>query len=353
MNLEVQSTHRAGFDEFFVTAIATGAAEARATFDAIAGALRAHRVEPIAEKIYGGATAREGILAARSAALQSHDLDPALPFTFVDGAPLGGGGFAGVQIQGVAGGGRPAVRTVPGGRLWQGPGFRALYLAGAHGRAGDCVTMQAEQMFAAAAAAAKQNRFDYAQTVRTWIYLARLLDWYGELNRVRSACYRQYDFRLPASTGIQGRSGDHECVMDALLVDGVLTHTIDRSRRQGPASAYGSSFSRATELAYEGGSTVYVSGTASIDGNGHSVHLGDPTAQFVEMVLGVAAVLAETGMGLADIRQATLFCKDARTLLACREARELLAMPAFPTVCVQADVCRHELLVELEAIASR
>lgn len=347
----VLTTTRRDFTEVFVTAF--GHDGPRATWDAVAAVLREHDCEPIAEKVYGASIARSDILAARAEALRRHGLAADLPCTFLDGAPCAGGDFAGVQIWGVRGDEVHEVRTVPGGRLWQGPAFRALHLAHVHGHAREPVSLQAQQMFAAAATMAAAQGFDYAQTVRTWIYSARLLDWYGELNRVRTHCYRQYDFTLPASTGIQGSDGEHDCMMDALLLDGVPSRVIDQTARQGPASAYGSSFSRAVELAHDGGSTVHVSGTASIDPQGRSVHLHDPSAQFLEMLLDVAAVLQEAGMGLADIKQATLFCKDDATWQACMQARQLLQLPAFPMLCVRADVCRHELLVEMEAVASR
>lgn len=353
MTIDVRSTPRRGFDEVFLTAAAADVQAAGHTFAGLAAALRQHGVEPLAEKVYGALVDKEAILAARAAALREQGLEPSLPCTFVDGAPAAGGGFGGVQVWGIRARTGHGLQTVPGGRLWQAPTFRVLQLCNLHGAAGDVVTHQAQQMFAAAAAAAQQNGFDYAQVVRTWIYLPRLLDWYGEFNRVRTACYRQYDFALPASTGIQGRDGDHECLMDALLVDGVPCRSIDRSERQGPAPAYGSSFSRGVELAYEGGSTVHVSGTASIDPAGRSIHLGDPQAQFLEMLMDIGAVLQEAGMTLRDIQQATLFCKDAATYSACLEARARLCLPAFPTLCVRADVCRHELLVEMEAVASR
>lgn len=353
MQVDLRSASRTGFDEVLLTASASGVGEAPATFAALADTLQRRGVLPLSEKVYGAAVDRAVVLAARAAALRDHDLDPELPYTYIDGRPAGGGGFAGVQLWGIANARQHTVQTVPKGRLWQSPTFRVLHLSAQHGRAGEPVTLQAQQMFAAAAAAALQNGFHYAQTARTWIYLARLLDWYGEFNRVRSDCYRQYDFPLPASTGIQGGDGEHECLMDLLLVDGVPLRSIDRSSRQGPARSYGSAFARAVELGFEGGSTVHVSGTASIDGDGRSRHLGDAAAQCCETLIDVAAVLAEAGLGLGDVRQATLFCKDAASHAACLEAIERLALPALPLLCVRADVCRPELLVELEAVAWR
>ena len=353
MNIEVHTADRSGYEEVFVTSTAVAADEADGVFAAIATALATRGAEPFAERVYGGLRVRERLLASRRRQFTAHDLDAQGPVSFVDGSPPGGGDFAGVQVEGVRSENGSVVRTVHGGRLWQGPSFRMLHLFGITGSPGDPVSVQAQQMFAAAAAAARTHGFDYRQSVRTRIYLARLLDWYGEFNRVRSAAYRAYDFAFPASTGIQGRAGDAECAMDALLVDGVRCDPIDRTARQGPARTYGSAFSRAMQIAHEGGVTVHVSGTASIDPAGRSLHPDDPAAQFAETLLDIGAVLEQAGMSLTDIRQATLFCTDERAYAACQQVRRLLGVPAFPTVAVQADVCRPELLVEMEVIACR
>lgn len=353
MNIALRTAQRAGFAEVFVTATADDAALAESVFASVATALRTHGVEPLRERLYGASAARDRLLAARERQYAAHDLDPTTPVGFVDGASPGGGDFAGVQIAGVQAPAGGAVRTVPGGRLWQGPTFRMLHLCGIAGPPGEPVTVQAERMFAAAAAAAHANGFEYRQTVRTWIYLARLLDWYGEFNRVRNLAYRAHDFAFPASTGIQGRCGGAECTMDVLLVDGAPCRPIERTMRQGPARAYGSAFARGVQIGFHGGTTVHVSGTASLDGNGRSLHADDPVAQSAEMLLGVGAVLAEAGLGLADVQQATLFCKHAAAAAAFRQVHTLLGLPAFPTVVVGADVCRPELLIEMEAIACR
>jgi len=352
-NVEVCTATRASFAEVFLTATGSDAAAADDVFAAVAAELAARGALPIRERIYGSTAARERLLAARARQYRRAGLDALAAAGFVDGAPPGSGDFAGVQVWGITAPRGHAVTNVPDGRLWTGPGFRMLHLTSVTGTPGQTVSQQAAQMFGAAAAAATANGFSYAQTVRTWIYLARLLDWYGEFNHVRSAAYGAFDFVPPASTGIQGRVGDAECAMDALLVDGLRCRVIDRTARQGPARGYGSLFSRAVEIVHQGGTTVHVSGTASLDGNGRSLHGEHASAQCAETLLGVGAVLEQASMSLADIKQATLFCKDDRTFAACQQVLRLLEVPAFPTVAVRADVCRPELLVEMEVIACR
>ncbi|GAB4143937.1 MAG: hypothetical protein Fur0037_11690 [Planctomycetota bacterium] len=350
---ELRILGRADHDEAFLTSLDEGGRSPAELFAGLAKALTGHGIEPISEKVYGGLDSRKRILEARREAYAAAGLDPDSPVTFVDGAAPCGPARAAVQIWGVRPGEGGSVRTVEGGRLWQQKGLRVLHLSAVHGDPNRTVSDQARGMFEEAAALAERNGFPFRRTVRTWIYLARLLDWYGEFNRVRTSCYSRHDFPLPASTGIQGKDGIHECFLDALLVDGWEVARIDATARQGSASAYGSSFSRGVELRRGEAVTVHVSGTASIDSGGNSVHLGDPSAQFLEMMLDVAAVLEGSGLGLVDIRQATLFCKDPATYEACRQAISLLSLPAFPTIAVRADVCRPELLVEMEAIAAR
>lgn len=133
--------------------------------------------------------------------------------------------------------------------------------------------------------------------------------------------------------------------------------------RQVPAYRYSSTygpraptFSRAA-LADAGGGRValFVSGTASIVGE-HSVHHGDVLAQARETLVNLQAVLdaanarCTAGFTFDDLH-CTVYVRhagDAASVLALLAA----AQPGAPApLCVQADVCRAELLVEIEAHA--
>lgn len=129
--------------------------------------------------------------------------------------------------------------------------------------------------------------------------------------------------------------------------------------RQVPAWRYSSSFgpraptfSRAA-LADAGGGQValFVSGTASIVGE-HTVHAGDLRAQVHETLLNLRAVLAvaRTQCTAALPLQAlacTIYLRHAADLPAIGEALD--ALP--DSIVVQADVCRSDLLVEIEGHA--
>lgn len=82
-----------------------------------------------------------------------------------------------------------------------------------------------------------------------------------------------------------------------------------------------------------------------------TAHFGDAEAQALEMLLSVSAILEPYGAGLDNIASATLFCKNAAAYSAYERVTRLLGVGSFPTVAVCADVCRGELLMEMEAIA--
>jgi enamine deaminase RidA (YjgF/YER057c/UK114 family) len=326
------------------------------------------------EKFYGRSAIRAEILKRREAAYRREEVDFGVPVTWVEGAPLNGTDFVGLQIWGITPHDvRTGVTTVTNpvtgkGRLWTGRGFRMLHLAAVRGVRADGVlaegaVAQADQMFTNVGLGLKAHGLEYRQVARTWIYLARLLEWYGDFNRVRTAHYRPAGLgaeggaAFPASTGIQGKSGDEECVMDVLALetdgpDSAAALPIRRSPRQDSSFNYGSAFSRGMAFAMEGKRTVHISGTASINAAGASIHVGDAEMQSLETLLCIAAILEEQGGSLENITSATLFCKTPAALEAWTRVTRLLQVPAFPKICVLADVCRDDLLVEMEAVAT-
>ncbi len=344
-------------------------------FGSIASKLSECAIQPIQEKIYGTISCREAVLSARAAAYRAAGLDPLLPFTYLEGCPPGGGSLAGVQLWGVTSqADEPAVVTVGHGsracgRVFSGPGFKALYLPAVSGTMPDgqlagSAAEQAERMFINAESALSAHGMSYQDVIRTWIYLPHILDWYGEFNRVRTSFYKKHGIGdekaghiFPASTGIQASPGVQECIIDLLAIKCEPGSPLDvkpllGSRRQDRAFKYGSAFSRGMSVSWGGGQTVFVSGTASIGPDGQTRYVQLPEAQIMETLLSIAALLEPVGGALADICSATLFCKDPSIYQAFKEVTELLGVPDFPVIPVLADVCRSELLVEIEAMAT-
>lgn len=375
--LEIRASERESFTEYHITATIDGAMPvalaAEKMFQEVAAALAERHVQTIQEKVYGYARVRDEVMKRREAAYRAHGIDRSIPATWIQGTPLNGCDLAGLQIWGVVSrDGEPCVTTVENpttgrGRLWQGAGFRMLHLASVRGTTPDGTlalgsAAQAERMFDNVGAGVAAHGFRYNQVVRTWIYVRRLLEWYGDLNRVRTAKYTSVGLGAPggpahpASTGIQCFSDDEECLVDVLALESsgsraAVATPIRNSPRQDSSFNYGSAFSRGMTFEIEGKRTVHVSGTASINTAGLSTHVGDAESQSLETLMSIAAILEEQGGSLSSITSATLFCKDRAAWEAWQRVSRLLQLPAFPKVCVLADVCRHDLLVEMEAVA--
>jgi enamine deaminase RidA (YjgF/YER057c/UK114 family) len=345
-------------------------------FDALASLIAEQGISVLSEKVYALRSAREEVLQRRTEALSAKGLGRDTPVTFLQGTPVSGQALAGVQLWGVtprAGSGQ-RVEAVErdgqvGGREWIGPDFRQLVLASIDGLGGGVppsAPEQARRMFERASEALAERGYSFRGVARTWIYFSRLLDWYGDFNAVRNAHYAAAGLSttaepgmasaFPASTGIQAQSASEECLMDVLAIDPgnagrIEVRPVAQSGRQGQAAAYGSAFSRAMVIDWKEYRTIHISGTASIDPEGRSTHPGDARAQLRETMININALLEPEGAGLSNLCQGTLFAKSAAVAATCRDAARDLGLPALPFVEVIADVCRPELLVEIEAVA--
>jgi enamine deaminase RidA (YjgF/YER057c/UK114 family) len=118
-----------------------------------------------------------------------------------------------------------------------------------------------------------------------------------------------------------------------------------------------SSFSRGLRLELNGIVVILISGTASVDDHGQSIHIGDLRAQTRRTFLNISGLLASAGASWKDIVRTTCYLRDIeRDYAAFNEERtafyreqDLDPLPA--STGIQAILCRPELLVEIEAIA--
>ena len=118
-----------------------------------------------------------------------------------------------------------------------------------------------------------------------------------------------------------------------------------------------SSFSRGMRLDIKGITILLISGTASIDERGNSVHIGDFRAQALRTYRNIATLLAAEGATWKDVVRTTCYLRDIeRDYALFNQIRTqffkdegLHPLPA--STGIQAILCRPELLVEMEAIA--
>ena len=118
-----------------------------------------------------------------------------------------------------------------------------------------------------------------------------------------------------------------------------------------------SSFSRGMRIDLNGLTILLISGTASIDEFGVSVHIGDFRAQLRRTYQNITGLLEAEGATWKDIVRTTCYLRDIeRDYEAFNEERtqffkEQGLDPVPASTGIQAILCRPELLIEIEAIA--
>jgi len=118
-----------------------------------------------------------------------------------------------------------------------------------------------------------------------------------------------------------------------------------------------SSFSRALRLDIKGVTILLISGTASVDENGNTVHAGDFRAQCWRTYQNITGLLEAEGATWKDIVRTTCYLRDIeRDYEAFNEIRtqffkEQGLNPLPASTGIQAILCRPDLLIEIEAIA--
>ena len=113
-------------------------------------------------------------------------------------------------------------------------------------------------------------------------------------------------------------------------------------------------------MSYNDRCSVYVSGTASIVDQ-KTVFIGDPAGQTNQTLDNIAALISgdnlkrhgidRFGAELSDLALARVYVKRPEYFDAVRGVCER-RLPGVPLVYTYADVCRDDLLVEVEGIAS-
>ncbi len=123
--------------------------------------------------------------------------------------------------------------------------------------------------------------------------------------------------------------------------------------RYGPRAP---TFSRAALACPRGQEVLFVSGTASIVGH-ETLHAGDVAAQCLETVLNIEGMVREANRVARSGRPSSLeglshrvYVRHASDADAVQRALAPL-LGGAPVVCVQSDICRDDLLVEIESQA--
>jgi chorismate lyase/3-hydroxybenzoate synthase len=204
---------------------------------------------------------------------------------------------------------------------------------------------------------------------RVWNYLAQIngesqgLERYRQFNLGRHEAFvqaqRETGGQVPAACAIGVEDGP----LSVAFLAGTSPVVPLENPRQLSAWRYPTqhgpqapTFSRAA-LAYpRGQEALFISGTASIVGH-ETVHAGDVAAQCRETVRNLESVVTEANRQARSARPFSLaglshraYVRHASDAEAVRHTLRPLLGDA-PLVCVQADICRADLLVEVESQA--
>ena len=198
----------------------------------------------------------------------------------------------------------------------------------------------------------------FRDVVRTWFYNQDILPWYAEFNQARTSFFQQHRItRMPASTGIGVSNISGAALVAKAIAVQPKTRAVTVRRVNSPlqreASAYGSSFSRAMEVADRVGRTIYISGTASILPNGETAHTGNAAAQIEKTMEVVEAILAQSGMNFSDSTRAIAYFRHQEHIPLLDQYCRSRRLPPLPVILTQCDICRDNLLFEIELDAGR
>ncbi len=353
---------------------ADAALAAQAAYRTIIEVLKDQNLTIVHERLFGSLAVKDAVMAARAATLSAGNLSPEGAVTYIQGRPPWGEGLAGVII-------RAVFCRHPQNRVWPirdhgrtvGRGWRqgntTFYLLqnlqglAASGNDANARPRQTRRLIDWAAQLLEAQGASYRDVVRTWFYLEDVLAWYPEFNRARNASYRKMGLlsgngsgtsKLPASTGIQGDTpGGTSCTLDLLAVAGPpesrpLVRQLSNPGQQ-DAFQYGSAFSRGALIRLPDVSLIQVSGTAAIDEHGRSLYPGDIRGQIDCTFDKIAALLGQEGASLTDIAAACVFIKRPEDAPVYREHAAARGLKDLPAVVMVADVCREELLFEMDA----
>ena len=237
-----------------------------------------------------------------------------------------------------------------------GIGDEVRFHAGGVCGAGGSAYEQTREMFDVAERLLRKAGMEFSDVVRTWIYFRDIDRDYTELNRARRAFFEARVISpVPASTGIGGApvSDAHDICLGLYAVKSAqpLARSVMTSPTLNEAPQYGADFVRGMRVVEANKTALYVSGTASIDEEGRTAHVGDFDAQAERMLVNIRTLLEGQGAGFGDVVSAITYLRDPANAARLRQKLCDAGFGGFPNAMVEAPICRADLLCEIEALA--
>ena len=207
----------------------------------------------------------------------------------------------------------------------------------------------------------------YPHLLRVWNHVGGINDPERELERYRRFCTGRHE--ALARSGFECRQFPAACAV-GMAGEGVIVYFVasrepgiqvenprqvaayEYPREYGPRSP---SFARATVAQWNGSAMIFVAGTSSVVGH-RTLHAGDVAAQLDETLRNIDVIVREAASraGRRGSLENLLF---AKTYL--RRAsdygqvapRVTAALPHTQHLFLESDICRADLLIEIEGVA--
>jgi len=233
---------------------------------------------------------------------------------------------------------------------------------------GDTPALQAATSEAYREIFATLDELAYPYLLRVWNYLPQInvdthgLERYRQFNSARRSALiasgRDLTGNVPAACALGSVNGSPLVIY--FLASRAAPTVIENPRQvsayeyppqYGPKPA----FSRASVLREASGSILFISGTASIVGH-QTVHAGDVAAQTRETLVNIEALLGEAnrvaGAPRFDLETLAykVYVRNSADLPLIQSQLHTALGEQAQVVYLQADICRQDLLVEIEAI---
>ncbi len=217
--------------------------------------------------------------------------------------------------------------------------------------------------------AAYLNIFDFMDKVglkipiRFWNYLTSIAEFDGELERYRCfniGRHNAFQARLqqtfpPAASCVGARRGGSVIYF---LAARTAATTVENPRQVSAYEyplAYGPrspGFSRASIYVHGGMESLFISGTASIVGH-ETRHCGDLQGQIAETIENLRALIGaaarQASVPMTGLYALKIYLQNPAFLEAVNTAIDVMFGADTNRLYVQADICRSDLLVEIEA----
>ena len=245
---------------------------------------------------------------------------------------------------------------------------RFVYAGGLYSDLSYDIDTQSSEIVAAAGGILQEEGLEAGDIVRQWNYIERITDWdgprqhYQMFNNARSAFYACSDWvnGYPAATGIGTDFGGVLIDFDAVrFCDPSCSVTPIDNRLQIAAHAYSENvlkeagavkatpkFERAKSLDSCDGRMLYISGTAAIRGEDSLTDVG-VERQYEITMENIRELVSD-----ADLEILRVYLKHDEDYDVIRTRMERECQGSLVSF-MRSDVCRSELLIEIEGIARR